>query len=169
MSIIETIEKADKNQVKERLRVPFLFALVLLPVVVSLSLDLPLLLKAITSTKWPEAPGVVRRGELSAMKLGRDPAWRPIVVYSYTVNGKEYLNDVIKFQPDLGLPGYEATQLKERYASSTPIQVRYDPQNPDDSCIEPSPNYFAVFTHFIMFALISVLLYLSAYPPVAPE
>jgi len=165
-SSVGTAHKVEKNNLKERIRVPFIGFLVVFVLAVSGSMDMPPFLKAWeATTKWNKAPGITKRSGLAHVEVGKDPAWRPLVVYKYKVEGVEYTNDVIAFQPYIGLAGYEANVLRMHYTPGTCIDVTYDPKNPADSVLEPLPHWDYLLIHFVMYVLFAALVYLSCYPP----
>ncbi len=169
MTITETLEKVDKKTLKGRVKIPFLIGLVAVVIALFLSLDLPPLMKASQAMSWKQVPGITRRAGLSHMVLGRDPAWRPIVVYHYKVDGTAYVNDTISFQEWLGLPGFEAGQIRTRYIPGTAVTVVYNPENPQESCLEAEPRYLDPFMHLVCYIMFAALVFLSCYPPVKPE
>jgi hypothetical protein len=169
VTITETLERVDQKTLKERVRIPFLVGLVAAVLGSFLALDLPPLMKSTQAMSWKQVPGITRRAGLSHMVLGRDPAWRPIVVYHYTVDGKAYVNDTISFQEWLGLPGFEAGQIRTRYIPGTAVTVSYNPADPQDACLEPEPRYLDPFMHLVCYIMLAALIFLSCYPPVKPE
>ncbi|MDZ4834908.1 MAG: DUF3592 domain-containing protein [Candidatus Melainabacteria bacterium] len=170
MTNLETLEQqTDKNRLKERLRVPFLVFLVVIVIAVFCTMDLQPFMKTVATGSWSEAPGITKRSGLSRVDIGKDPAWRNVVVYKYTVDGKDYVNDVIAFQLLTGLPGYEANMAKNRYSPGSTVTVFYDPKNPQDSCIDPNRRWDIISMHLILYVLLAALAYLSCYPPYKPD
>lgn len=163
--MLETLEKVDKNRLKERLRVPFGVFLVLACLTVSAVMDLPPFSKAWEAVSWEKVPGITKRSTLASVLVGKDPAWRPVVVYTYKVNGKTYANDVIAYQPYLGIPGYEANILRTHYIAGTAVEVSYNPKDPGDSCLEPNPRWDYLLIRLTLYFLFAALVYLSCYPP----
>jgi hypothetical protein len=170
VTITETLEKVEKSTLKERIKVPFLVGLAVSCIVLSVVMDLPPLQKSITAdSTWKKVPGITRRSGLSHMIMGKDPSWRPIVVYNYKVDNVEYANDVIAFPEWAGLPGYEAGQVRLRYIPGTAVTVSYNPENPQDSCLETTPRWDVFFVHLICYFMFAALVFLSCYPPVKPD
>lgn len=165
----ETFVAAKKNALKERIKIPLLVALVLGVAALFVALDMPPLMKSTAAMSWKQTPGITRRSGLAHLTVGRDPAWNPVVVYNYTVDGKPYINDTISFQPWLGLPGFEAGQIRTRYIPGTAVTVTYNPENPQESCLEPEPRYLDPFMHMVCYIMFAALVFLSIYPPVKPE
>jgi len=165
-----TLATDRKEKVKERWRVPFLILLALIPIASSAYFDVPDFINAMRSQQWPVVGGKIERcdSELSKVKL-KEVAFDPVVEYSYNVNGIAYKNDRIKFQKDIGLGGYEAFKLKDRYHAGDPVAVRYDISDPQNSVIDTNASFFRVFSHFILYAMFSLLVYLSTYPCVSKE
>ncbi len=165
----ETVPSPLKTRIKRVMRIPALVLLLAMAVTLSATLDIPNYVKATESRGWPTAIGLVRRSILIRTNIGRDPAWLPFSVYSYRVNGVEYVNDVTNYQKEIGLPGYEANVLKKRYDVGTIVDVYYNPKNPQDSCLEPLGRPFEVVMHFIVFLMFGALVYLSCYVFVVRE
>lgn len=70
------------------------------------------------------------------------------IEYSYRVNGKEYVNDVIRlgerFNTVFGKEGAREAHLK--YKTGSPVTIYFDPRDPANSVLEP--NYME--HHFLM-------------------
>ncbi len=159
----DTVASPFKTRIKRLMRIPAAVLLLVMAIAISATLDLPNYMKATEARGWPTATGVVRRSILVRTNIGRDPAWLPLSVYSYRVNGTDYVNDVTNFQREIGLPGYEANVLKKRYDIGTIVDVYYNPANPQDSCLEPLGRPFELVMHFICFLMFGALIYFSTY------
>lgn len=169
MTILATLEKTDKEKVKARMRVPFIGFLLFMCVFATATLDVPDFVRSIKADRWPVARGIIKRSDLDYFLLGKEPAWTPVLDYTYEIDGKQYVGYRIKFQKDWGLPGYEAHKAKEVYVANSVVAVRYDPNDPTNSCVVTAPSLFRVINHFLMCLLFAALIYLSTYPVVAPE
>jgi hypothetical protein len=169
LASLQTLEKLDKNRLKERLRIPFLAFLGIFAIAVFCTMDLPPFLKTVTAGSWPDTSGITKRSGLTHVAVGKDPLWRSVVVYKYTVDGKEYVNDVIAYQLFCGQPGYEAHQLRQRYLPGSSVTVTYNPSNPQDSIIDARRRWDIISIHAIMYLLLAALAYLSCYPPYKPD
>lgn len=172
VTILATLEKVDKNRVKERLRVPFLVFLCVVVIAVFATMDLPKVIKSVIACGWPETPGISIRTGAVRVRLGKveDPLWNVFVNYSYKVGDREYINDVISYQNlYYGIPGFESGQAQRRFHPGAALTVRYNQHNPQESCLEPEPRWDTAFFHFVIYALIAGLFYISTYPPVKPE
>jgi hypothetical protein len=167
---VDTKAQVNKYRFKERARVPYLVFLLISLVALFCVMDLPPFLKNYeASVNWKETAGISKRSGLSQVHVGKDPVWRNVVVYAYTVDGKEYTNDVIAFQMLGAIPGYEANQMRSRYSPGSPVTVYYDPKNPQDSCLDATRRWDILSTHLIMYLLVVALAYLSVYPPYKPD
>lgn len=166
----QTLAPTDtKEKLKARIKIPFLLFLIGCVLAIFCSMDLPGVIAGIQSESWPQAPGISLRSGLAHQVLGKDPAWRPVVVYHYQVNGKDYYNDTIAFQEWLGLAGFEAGVIRSRYVPGSSLTVYYDPNKPELSCLEKGVRWWDPVMHLICYVLIAALLFLSCYPPVKPE
>ena len=133
------------------------------------TMDLPPFLKTVSCSSWPDTAGITKRSGLANVAVGKDPLWRNVVVYTYTVDGKEYVNDVIAYQLFNGQPGFEANQLRQRYSPGSAVTVTYNPNDPQDSCVDPRRRWDIIFIHAVMYILLAALLFVSCDPPYKPD
>jgi hypothetical protein len=95
---------------------------------------------------WPTVPGtLVERGVVpstagSVSSPGR--RHRAMVRYTYVVDGRPYEGDKILALG--GLTGTQTAMQKEVDRLADPIEVRYNPLNPADACLETVPSWWAL-------------------------
>ena len=64
--------------------------------------------------------------------------YRPVLLYEYEVTGKRFQGSRVAQSPglDRGVPEF-AQKVVERYPSGSTVAVRYNPNRPDESVLEP--------------------------------
>jgi len=99
------------------------------------------------SSTWSQTEGVIktRNVEHSLTNQGRKD-FSINVLYTYTVDGKQYENKRIRFPEswDSGDAAYEKKQT-DHYAPGSKHTVYYYPSNPAQSCLIKGPSYFYAF------------------------
>jgi len=113
------------------------------------------------SEHWPQVNGQVEQFELVSKGGGRAQlSWRLSVHYRYTVAGADYEGERIRFSRALQRRGADQARLDEtRYAQGSEIQVRYHPDHPELSVLEPGVgrNAWLGLVLGIVMLLISVI------------
>jgi hypothetical protein len=168
-SILDRLSNLDKEAFKTKMEKPFIFLLLLLCVVAIACLDIPPLVKTIRAQSWPTVQGTVVHYDVVHMELGKEPAWTPLIEYSYRVGDAPYKGTELRFQRYYGLGGYEAFSMKDKYVDNAPVIVHYNPSNPYVSVIQTTPSLWKVVYNFICCLLWAALIYFSTYPRVGPE
>jgi len=103
---------------------------------------------------WPTAVATVTRTSLEAsgnFEMANDTHYRyhqesryrtrgyvPEVDYAFTIGDRTYTGSTLAYLPRVY--DYEATAQRtlDRYPEKTPLQIRYNPQDPDDNCVDQS-------------------------------
>jgi hypothetical protein len=90
---------------------------------------------------WREAPGKVVASQVQRRDLGASTTqtayYVPQVSYAYVVGGREHQGSRLRFgMPSARTRGGAAAMLA-RYPAGAEIKVRYDPDAPDQSVLEP--------------------------------
>jgi len=109
--------------------------------------------------RWLNAPGriiaseVQRRGGSS----GRNQYYVPLVRYSYAVHGREREGSRLRFGFLSARSPAGAEAMLARYPAGAEVKVRYDPDNPDQSVLEPGKTganllIAAIFCFFLFLA-----------------
>jgi hypothetical protein len=115
-------------------------ALILLTGLYLLRQSIPWLLHGRASKKWPFV-----MGKISDAPESEDSDNRPCrshkrggsaaVVYSYSVDGKEYEGDNISFDPELRRNAAFIRRVDEMYTTGDEVRVYYDPKRPEISVL----------------------------------
>jgi hypothetical protein len=103
------------------------------------------------ASRWPTVEGEITGAYL--IQRGFDArGLSERVTYRYTVGGKEFLNDRVRFGPQpqrssiVPASGHPpaTTAIAEQYPVGRRVLVRYNPRRPQESLLHAQPN-FAVF------------------------
>jgi hypothetical protein len=99
------------------------------------------------SRRWPRVTGTVIKSEVVKVPRRRvSNIFKPVVVYTYEVNGLEYTNDQMGFGYDDFLGNglfngpMNAEQVAELYRPGDPVSVAYDPQDNSRSVLKTGIN-----------------------------
>lgn len=97
-------------------------------------------LRADTAASWPTTIGTVVSVQVDELDYGGNTYWFPRVGYQYTVQGRTLLNT--QFTPGQQ-PHWrdraDAEHFRERYLNRTGVVVYYNPDNPSEAVLEPTP------------------------------
>jgi Protein of unknown function (DUF3592) len=92
---------------------------------------------AVLSRSWPTVPGKIDRSDISeklAYRSGR--YWALGVRYTYHVGGVTYVGTRLAFAPRWINRRDTIDNLARRYAVGASVDVRYDPDQPDQAVLE---------------------------------
>ena len=109
--------------------------------------------------RWRDAPGKVvasqvdRRGGASA----RNAYYAALVSYTYVVNGRERAGSRLRFGTARARSRAAAEKLLAPYPAGVEVKVRYDPDNPDQSVLEPGK----VGGHLLLGAIACAFIFLG--------
>jgi hypothetical protein len=99
------------------------------------------------SRRWPRVTGTVIKSEVAEVPRRRfSKAYKPVVVYTYEVEGLEYCNDKMGFGFDdflgdgLFSDRFNAEKIAAHYRPGNPVSVAYDPQNYSRSVLKTGIN-----------------------------
>lgn len=90
------------------------------------------------SQSWKKIKGVV---DLSSIdRAGND--YCPKIIYRYTYNGKEYINDTYTFLGTTSFSKKKAINTAQKYKTGEAITVFINPNNPSISVLVPGVHFF---------------------------
>jgi hypothetical protein len=141
------------EETKLRLQVFALGMLLVCPV--GLYWLVPDLLRQLASNQWPQTEGQVK--ELIAKPWWDEKAkinkYYGRVVYSYTVDGKQYTSDLTELGPGTKRVDRQTALMDvEEYHPGQRLAVYYDPDNPQQAVIEKG----ASTVHLVLLVVLSV-------------
>lgn len=90
------------------------------------------------SDSWPKVQGVITKSEIKNVLVGRTQ-FKPLVEYTYTVNGSDYSSNWINignlFKDRKGKN--EAIEIVNKFSSNSNVSIYYDSNNPIRSVLIP--------------------------------
>ena len=122
--------------------------------------------------QWQKTQGIVTRSAIGNRKFSRPHGETHIkyyihkIEYSYQVDGKEYLNDVIRGneRENSYLDEGKARNAQLNVKTGDAITVYYNPRNPMDTTLEPDYKEQNIFFGLgLLAAIISVFLWFWKY------
>jgi len=98
-------------------------------------------MRAVQSRKWPECSGTVITSALEETRSEGEYLYRPAVSYRYVVGGDELVGKRVRFCDSFVLTRRSpASRIVKRYSAGSAVVVRYDPDDPGESVLEPGLN-----------------------------
>jgi hypothetical protein len=88
------------------------------------------------SLNWPTAPGIIKSSKVATHDADGIEMYVAQVTYDYNVRGKTYVGDHLRFDAFAG-SREKAQQDVDNYRAGMPVEVRYAPQQPQTSILEP--------------------------------
>lgn len=83
---------------------------------------------------WPQTPGEIKSFAISKTYVGD---YFPNISYRFEVDGKEYVSEVIRRGGRLSFRSKrKVREMESAYAAGAPVTVYYNPESPDDCCID---------------------------------
>ena len=111
------------------------------------------------SASWPTTEGTVTASDTVKQMFRAQPR----VSYSYTVDGKPYTGRRVSFAA--AVPPKETPSVLARYPVGQSVTVRYAPEKPAESVLEPGSNrnvaaqFRTLIACFIIIVIVNVGLY----------
>ena len=167
--VIPNFDDTEKEKFKAKMERPFIVILLFLCFLAIGCLDIPPLVRSIRAQSWPTVQGTVIHYDVKHVILGKEPAWDPIIEYTYNVANVQYKGTELRFQRYRALGGYDAFQMKDKYTDNSPVIVHYNPSNPYSSVIQTAPTLWRVVFNLVCCLMWAALAYFSTYPRVGPE
>lgn len=97
------------------------------------------------SVRWPAVDGMVVRAtineESSSSRSGPPSVtYRPIIVYNYRVDGREYEGQRVSYGEYATSDPADAQAVVDRYKAGTAVRVHYRPGQPGEAVIAPGSH-----------------------------
>jgi hypothetical protein len=104
----------------------------------------------IRSWFWPATIGRIKSSTVASFRVSRDEthytSYKPRVLYTYEVDGKNYTSDRISFSFVLGgMNEGKARKIAARYRAKGQVKVYYNPRDPRESVLRRSGNALLLF------------------------
>jgi hypothetical protein len=89
------------------------------------------------SKAWPATPGYITKAELFWVRGGRSAHPKPVIEYTYPINGVPYTGNRIAFEYAHVYSREEVEAILQRFPVGSQPLVYYDPDELQDSTLEP--------------------------------
>lgn len=96
------------------------------------------------SMSWPSVPGVLKSSSVEAYRTQGGRQYLAKVAYDYTVDGTAYSGDRLRFGNYAGAQA-AAEADAAKYEAGMPVEVRYDPGQPQTSTLEAGQSGMSVW------------------------
>jgi hypothetical protein len=102
---------------------------------------------ALKSRRWPQVEGTIVVSDLERSRdIDSGYMYRPEISYRYTVADEDFVGSRARFGDALSLSwSAPAVRIVQRYKVNSRVRVRYDPDNPHESVLEPGMNGMVIF------------------------
>ncbi len=97
------------------------------------------LLQAISSAKWPKAPGKLWTSQIVTRRF-----YHPVITYVYTVGNTTYTGNTYRWGDTFYWKRQRAVTAVQTYAPGSTVFVSFDPSRPEKSVLEPGVTADAV-------------------------
>jgi hypothetical protein len=97
------------------------------------------LLQAISSAKWPKAPGRILTSQIVSGRF-----YHPAITYVYTVGNTSYTGNTYRWGDTYYWKRQTAEPAVQTYAPGSTVFVSFDPSRPERSVLEPGVTPDAV-------------------------
>ncbi len=95
------------------------------------------------SVEWPTAQATVVRSKVTTSSSDGDTMYSADVAYKYTVDGREYESNVVRFGGDFSSSESSgAHRIVNEYPEGMTIAVHYSPEEPAVATIETGTHWF---------------------------
>jgi len=114
------------------------------------SLGKPLRDRAAASIDWPTADGRITRSELERFRERGQTMYSADVAYEYALDGKTFGGNRVWFGDDARSSDPTAwRRAVERYPVGSGVKVHYDPDDPQESVLEPGLTWAGSVIYFL--------------------
>ncbi len=104
------------------------------------------------SQAWPPCEGRVMSANL--VHVGVRAGWKPTIIYAYTVDGVEHTSQRMTFDYIENYSRREAQSIMERYPVHAPVQVYFDPEQPQDASLSQTTQETGCGMFLLPFVLV---------------
>ena len=111
------------------------------------------ILLGLRSKNWRRVKAIVASSSLD--REGR--AYFPKIIYKYSINGREYIDDTFAFALGNASTKAHSIAVVQRHTEGQEILVYVDPENPARSVMEPGVHWSSYMNVTLMVLFISAL------------
>lgn len=105
--------------------------------------------QARASASWPQTEAEITHSEITQERRGKKTSWKPLVSFSYTVDGKPYTSSKIAFR-GFGTPIYShAEEMVIKYPVGSKHQAYYSPEDHSIAVLETGSNWLVTLALFV--------------------
>lgn len=158
------IVKFDPEKLNEKMHKPIIVGLALFVVVALCVNDLPNYINGLRAYNWPVLEGTIRDKKIEPYKMGTATGFTNTISYVYKTQSKVCFGTRIRFQPKVYYDGLETAAFEKDYFIGKKVQVSYDPDNPEISCLKAGASLSKVFSQLVIYLILSITIYFSIYP-----
>ena len=118
---------------------------------------LPLRRQAVASASWPATEGRITRSRLEMRAGDKGSSFTADVAYEYDLDGRTLVGSRVWIGDGYSSsPGTEHRDAVTRYPVGRQVQVHYDPQDPDESVLEPGPTWSSMLLLLLGLVFLSI-------------
>jgi len=114
-------------------------------------------IKEKNAREWPTTVALMEESKVTVSQTSGDkPTYRPMVRFSYSVNGTSYIGTKIFLGITVGIGNRKTIEKQlEPYYRGMRVKIFYNPQHPDEACLELDgpAKYFGFCTGFFVLSL----------------
>ena len=123
--------------------------------------------KGISSSNWQTVDGTILSRDTKLINVGTSTVLDMQCKYQYRYQGVIYIGDTIRFQQHPVFNGNVVAAFEKKYSVGDKVKVYFDKNDPKDSCLEPGASFFEPLSHLIIYIILALIIYFSAYPKIA--
>lgn len=118
---------------------------------------LPLRRQAVASASWPATEGRITRSRLEVRAGDKGSSLTADVEYEYDLDGRTLVGSRVWIGDGYSSsPGTEHRDAVNRYPVGREVQVYYEPEDPDESVLEPGPNWSSLLLVLLGLVFLSI-------------
>ena len=92
------------------------------------------------SQSWPTTPGVIQSSQVEKRLTKNGMLYSLAVRYAYQFGGRHYEGETLAFAPRWFSDEDRVEQLAQKYQANAAVEVRVDPEAPDNAVLETSED-----------------------------
>jgi len=114
------------------------------------------------SVKWPSTEGQVLRSQALNKGCDNDNDYRPDIIYSYRVNGKEFRSTRLHVNRTYCGHIEEVKVFLRKYQGGAKVTVYYNPQHPERAVFFPEKAYWFMYACVTLVMVVGIVFGISS-------